>query len=125
MDRNLDFSFFWMITPIAFVIITALYRGWRPPALNMQDPNIDLTLAYDALHDSICMQLETLFKERFGEFYVLPDGLTFSAVGEHIYSQVETLEGLQNMFIDLLFHGLNCAHFETALHFVINWGGAV
>lgn len=51
------------------------------------------------------IRLETLFKERLGESYVLPDGFTFSAVGGHLYSQVETLQGLQDIFVDLFFEG--------------------
>jgi len=32
------------------------------------------------------IRLETLFKERFGEYYVLPDGFTFSAGASRLTS---------------------------------------
>jgi hypothetical protein len=122
MDQNRDFfSFSFIIVPIALVLIYSLLRGGRPPALNLPDPGLDLTLAFDALHYEINIRLETLFKERFGEYYVLPDGLTFSAVGEHLYSQVETLQGLQEIFVDLFFEGGQSPSFWNALDFVLNW----
>jgi hypothetical protein len=122
--NNIDFlssSLAWSIIPIALLGIFALFRGGRPARLNLPDPDLDLTLAFDSLRDSICFKLETLFKERFGEYYVLPDGLTFSAVGEHLYSQVETLEGLQNIFVDLFFQGGQSPYFMDSFYFVLNW----
>ena len=105
--------------PIAAVILDSLFIGGRPPALGLPDPNIDLSLALDALHIEIEIQLETLFKERFGQYYVLPDGLTFSAVGEHLYSRVGTLAGLQDILVDLLFIRELSPFFKFALDFVI------
>ena len=119
-------SFFLVLIPVAVVVIYSLFRGrgrGGPPheALSIPNPNIDLTFAFDTLRDSIDSQLETLFKERFGEYYVLPDGLTFSAVGEHLYSQVETLAGLQDIYVDLLMEGLQSPYFLAALDFVQLW----
>lgn len=89
--------------------------------MNLPDPGLDLTFAFYALHSEMNIRLETLFKERFGEYYVLPDGFTFSAVGGHLYSQVETLQGLQDIFVDLFFEGGQSPSFLTALEFVLNW----
>jgi len=51
MDKNIDFlSFSFLIYPIAVVVLYSLFRGGRPPALNLPDPGLDLTFAFYALH---------------------------------------------------------------------------
>ena len=120
MDMDFFFNSYYLL-PLAVVVIYALW-GRRPlPLFNLPTPDLDMTLAFDALRYEIDYLLETLFKERFGEGYVLPDGLTFSAVGEHLYSQIETLQGLQEVFLSLLFEGGQSPFFLTALEFVLNW----
>lgn len=75
----------------------------------------------DALQDQICFQLETLFKQFYGEDYRLPYGLSIEDVGEHIYSGVADLAALQQILVDILSQGVQSPHFENAVNFFIHF----
>lgn len=112
---NISFSF--VLIPLSLAIIFSLIRAGHLPALNITNP----TVALDTLRDHISFQLETLFKQLYGEDYVLPDGLSIEAVGERIYSEVTNLAGLQDILVDLLSQGVLSPHFVNAQDFVLNY----
>ena len=98
-------------------IIFSLIRARHLPALNITNP----TVALDTLRDHISFQLESLLKQLYGEDHVLPNGLSIEAVGEHFYSEVTKLAGLQEILVDLLSQGVLRPQFVNAHDFVLHY----
>ena len=114
-----------LVLPLAILVA---FRAGRLRGLNTDNMEERLgDLAFDSVKEQICNKLQGLFNiymnMNYGQDFRLPGRLTIQQVGAHIHLDVEDLAVLQNVYLDLVNHGIQSPHFMQALEYVLNFGG--
>lgn len=95
-------------------------RGFNPG--NMEERLGDL--AFDSVKEQICNKLIALFNLFMnmpnGQDLRFPGRLTIQQVASHIHDDVEDLTVLQNVYFDLIHHGVQSPYFMQALEYVLS-----
>lgn len=116
-----------LASPLAILVAfrAGRLRGLNPG--NMEERLGDL--AFDSVKEQICNKLIALFNLSMNmpngqDFrFRFPGRLTIQQVASHIHDDVEDLTVLQNVYFDLIHHGVQSPYFMQALEYVLNFGG--
>ena len=111
--------------PLAILVAFRAGRLRGLTADNMEERLGDL--AFDSVKEQINNKLTALFNQYMnmpnGIDYRFPGRLNIQQVAAHIHNDMEDLEVLQNLYFDLINHGVESAYFMQALNYVLSFGG--
>lgn len=111
--------------PLAILVAfrAGRFRGLNPE--NMEERLGDL--AFDSVKEQISNKLIALFNIYMsmpnGQDFRFPGRLTIQQVATQIHNDVEDLAVLQNIYFDLINHGVQSTYFIQAQEYVLNFGG--